>query len=77
VRPVEFGRARKVRPRVSPQRRHRPDADVAAGRGVLLANPTRNERAIGREPQGTDRSIDEFTSQFLICFDDFGNCSHA
>jgi hypothetical protein len=37
VRPVEFGRSCKVWPRLSPQRRHRPDADVAAGRSVWLA----------------------------------------
>ena len=60
MRPVELGHAFKVWPRLSAQRWHRPDADVAAARAVLLANPERDQRAIGREPQGADRWIDEF-----------------
>ena len=60
VRPVELHHAFKVRTRLPPQHWHPPDADVAATRAALLANPKRNKRAIRREPQGADRWIDEF-----------------
>src|ERR1700726_4846638 len=60
VRPVELRHAFKVRPRLPAQHWHPPDADVAATRAALLANPKRNKRAIRREPQGADRWIDEF-----------------
>src|SRR3981081_107679 len=60
VRPVELGHALQVWPRFSAQRWYRPNADVAAARSVLLANPKGDERFIGREPQGADRWIDEF-----------------
>src|SRR5271168_407307 len=67
--PVVLGHAFEVRLRRSSQRWHRPDADVAPARAVRLANPKRNESAIGREPQGADRWIDEFrcapTSQIV------------
>ena len=59
MRPVELGHTFKVGSRLSTQRWNRPDADVAAARAVLLANPKRDQRAIGGEPQGADRGIDK------------------
>src|ERR1043166_1196978 len=53
--PVELGHPFKVGLRLPAQRWHCPDTDVAPAGAVLLANPKRNERAVGRESQGTDR----------------------
>lgn len=63
--PIEFGYTFKIWLRLSSQSWHRPDADVLGVRPVLvrpvlLAKPKRDERAIGREPQGAERWIGEF-----------------
>src|ERR1700722_19744161 len=60
MRPVELGHAFQVWSRFSPERWHRPDADIAGARSVPLANPICDERAIGREAQSADRWVDKF-----------------
>src|SRR5437879_6071358 len=60
VRPVELRYALKVWSRLAPQRRYRPDADVAAARTALLATPKCNQRTVRRKPHRADRWIDEF-----------------
>lgn len=47
----------KVRLRLSAQRGHGPDADIAAR--TAFANPKRDERGVGRKPKGTNRWVDE------------------
>jgi hypothetical protein len=59
ARPVELRDAFEVRPRLSAQRWHRPDADGAIVRAVVLASPERDEGAIGREGQVAHRQVDE------------------
>src|SRR5207245_8202149 len=60
TRPVELGNALEVGFWLSAQRGHRPNVDVATLRAVLLANPKRDESAIGREPQRANCWIDDF-----------------
>src|SRR5512147_1014196 len=60
ARPVELGCAFKVWPWLSAQSWHCPDADIAGFRAVFLANPKRDQRAIGREPKSADRWVDQF-----------------
>src|SRR6267154_3240852 len=60
TRPVELGHAFQVWLGLSAERWHRPDADVPAAQAVSLANPKRHESAVRREPQGSNRGIDQF-----------------
>src|SRR5580704_16719487 len=58
-RPVELGHPFQVWSWFTAQCRYCPDADVAATRTVLFANPEGDQGAIRREPEGSDRWIHE------------------
>src|ERR1700747_2314234 len=58
-RPVVFGRSLQVRLVLSAEGWDRPDTNVVAVPGVLLARPERDERTVGREAQAADRWIDK------------------
>src|ERR1700733_11575362 len=59
VRPIELRRVFQIWPGLAAQRRHRPYADLPALAG-WLANPKRDQGAVGRESQNTNGRIDEF-----------------
>src|ERR1700739_1277590 len=59
ARPVELRHALKVWLLLTAQSWHRPDTDVAAGRGILLANPESHQRAVRREPHRSNIRINE------------------
>src|ERR1700729_459376 len=61
ARPIELRRAFQIWPGLAAQRRYRPYADLPALAG-WLANPKRDQGAIGRESQNPDGGIDEFQS---------------
>src|ERR1700744_4050798 len=59
-RPVEFGDSFQIGPGLSAERRNRPGVDRITAGNARLANPKRDHRSVGGEPERSDRWIHQF-----------------